>query len=257
MNFLMWPREMVVAACVLLAFTPALVMTGIAGFSRLNKRLQPWAGAEPAVIGMVSLLFGLFGAFLANDIWTRNQAASHAVVEEGDAIRQLARLSEGMDKNSELMRETLADYVKTVIAKDWPLMQAGSRSLEILPKVRAISNHIISGPIAQTVGPAVQGKMLDAYQQLREKRQVRVGLAESRNFTIKWHAIFVFAFLTQVAIVITHLTKPRAMLLAQLVFATALSVCLAILVTNEFPFSPLNPISPEPLQKAMESLYRS
>lgn len=257
MNFLMWPRELVIATCVLLAFGPALVMTAIAGFSRLNQRLQPWAGAEPAVIGMVSLLFGLFGAFLANDIWTRNQAAAHAVVEEGDAIRQLARLSEGMDKNSELMREALSDYVKTVIAKDWPLMQSGSRSLEILPKVRAISNHIISGPIAQSVGPAVQGKMLDAYQQLREKRQVRVGLAEGRNFTIKWHALFVFAFLTQVAIVITHLTKPRAMLLAQLVFATALSVCLAILVTNEFPFSHLNPISPEPLQKAMESLYRS
>jgi hypothetical protein len=60
-----------------------------------------------------------------------------------------------------------------------------------------------------------------------------------------------------VAIVITHLSKPRPMLLAQLVFATALSVCLAILVTNEFPFSPLNPVSPEPLQKAAESLYRS
>lgn len=257
MNFLMWPREMVVTVCVLIAFGPALLLTWAFGFTELNRRAQPWAGAEPAVIGMVALLFGLFGAFLANDIWTRNQTASQAVVEEGDAIRQLARLSEGMEKNTELMREALAEYVKAVVAKDWPLMEQGRRSLEILPKVRAISNHIVSGPIAQSVGPAVQGKMLEAYQQLREKRQVRVGLAESRKFTIKWHAWFVFAFLTQVAIIITHLSKPRPMLLAQLVFATALSVCLAILVTNEFPFSALNPVSPEPLLKAAESLFRS
>jgi len=34
------------------------------------------------------------------------------------------------------------------------------------------------------------------------------------------------------------------------------AACLAILITNEFPFSPMNPISPEPLQKALESLNR-
>jgi len=34
------------------------------------------------------------------------------------------------------------------------------------------------------------------------------------------------------------------------------AACLAILTTNEFPFSPMNPILPEPLQKALESLNR-
>jgi hypothetical protein len=202
------------------------------------------------------VLFGLFGAFLANDIWSRNQLAHHAVIEEADAIRTLARLSEGMRSESDAMRDSLADYARTVIEKDWPLMQQGKRSLEILAKVRAISNLIISGPLAKDVSPAVQAKLLDTYMQLREKRQARVQLAESRSFTIKWHALFVFAFLTQVAITITHLLKPKAMLLAQLVFATALSVCLSILVTNEFAFSPLNPISPAPLESAVGSLYR-
>jgi hypothetical protein len=46
------------------------------------------------------------------------------------------------------------------------------------------------------------------------------------------------------------------MLLAQLVFGVALSTCLAILLLNEFPFSKLNPISPDPIRSAMESLFR-
>lgn len=255
-TFLNWPPEAVAVACVLIAFGPALLMTWIAGFSPLKARFVAWAGAEPAVIGMVSLLFGLFGAFLSNDIWTRNQGAHRAVVEEADAIRTLARLSEGMDEHTETMRTALVDYARTVIDKDWPAMRDGHRSLELLAKVRDISNLIISGPIGKSVSPAVQSKLLESFSQLREQRQHRVQIAEARNFTIKWHALFVFAFLTQIAITITHLTKPRGMLLAQLVFSSALSVCLAILVLNEFPFSRLNPVSPAPLESAVKSLYR-
>lgn len=247
---------MVIELCFVLAFTPPLVMTWVTGFSPWRDRFAAWAGTEPAINGTVSLLFGLFGAFLANDIWTRNQLAQQAVIEEADAIRTLARLSEGMKGGGEVMRDSLADYARTVIDKDWPAMSHGARSLDILPKVRAISNLIVSGAVAEQIQPVVQMKLLESYMQLREQRQKRVQMAEARTFTIKWHALFVFALLTQVAITITHLLKPKAMLLAQLVFATALSVCLAILITNEFPFSELNPISPAPLESAVASLYR-
>jgi hypothetical protein len=227
--------------------------------SRLAKRpaVMAFAGAEPAIIGTVSLLFGLFAAFLANDIWSRNQAAHEAVVAEGDAIRNLARLSEGNDQATEAMRASLADYVRTAIDKDWPLMQIGKRSLEVLPKVKAISALIVTGAVGKAVGPVVQGKMLDAFTQLREKRQTRTILAESRTFTIKWHALILFGFLTQLAITLTHLTKPKPMLLSHLVFGCALATCLSILVLNEFPFSRLNPIPSDPLSLAAASLYRS
>jgi hypothetical protein len=99
--------------------------------------------------------------------------------------------------------------------------------------------------------------MLDAFVQLREKRQVRVIIAESRNFTIKWHAMILFGVLTQLAIAITHISRPKPMLLAQLVFGLALSTCLSILLMNEFPFSSVNPISSEPLRTAMASLFRT
>ena len=256
-SFLDWPPPVVALACTVAALVPPLLMTLFCAAVARRPGVMAFAGAEPAIIGTVSLLFGLFAAFLANDIWTRNQTAREAVVAEGDAIRNLARLSEGNDQATDAMRAALADYVKTVVEKDWPLMLIGKRSLEVLPKVKAISALIITGSVGKVVGPVVQGKMLDAFTQLREKRQVRTILAESRTFTIKWHALILFGFLTQLAITITHLVKPKPMLLSHLVFGSALATCLSILVLNEFPFSALNPVSPDPLTLAAASLFRT
>lgn len=256
-DFLNWPQQAVIAACVACALVPPALLWSIVAACSKRPKMVAYAGAEPAIIGTVSLLFGLFAAFLANDIWTRNQIARQAVIDEGDAIRNLARLAEGHPDLARQMRQELVLYADVVIDKDWPLMLAGKRSLEVLARVRAISNLIMSEQLATKAGPVVQSKMLDAFVQLREKRQVRVMMAENRKLTIKWHALIVFGFLTQLAITITHLTRPRPMLLAHMVFGLALAACLAILLMNEFPFSSLNPIPPEPLVTAKASLFRN
>ena len=59
--------------------------------SPLKEKLKTFSGVEAAIIGSVGLLFGLFTAFLANDIWTRNQIANNAVTQEAEGIRTLAR----------------------------------------------------------------------------------------------------------------------------------------------------------------------
>jgi hypothetical protein len=252
-----WPPALVVVACVTAGLGPALVLTWLLGRVPPHVRANYASSVNSATISTVSLLFGLFAAFLANDIWVRNQTAYQSVIDEGDAIRNLARLSEGQAvEHTMVLRDALVAYAMTVIEEDWPLMLQGKRSLNVLPKVRTISNLIVSGPVGQNAGPVVQDKMLDAFVHLREKRQVRVLIAENRTFTIKWHAMVMFGLLTQVAIALAHLDRPKPMLLAQIVFGLALSTCLSILLLNEFPFSRLNPISSDPLRSAMESLYR-
>ena len=98
--------------------------------------------------------------------------------------------------------------------------------------------------------------MIDAFTQMRDNRQTRVQIAENRRLTIKWYALIIFGLLTQVAIGIVHINRPAPHLIAQLVFSAAFASCLTILMLNEFPFSAMNPVSAEPLQKAMESLSR-
>ena len=59
---------MVVAGCIFAALAPALLLTWLA--SKLSPRVRDsyFSSSNAATIGTVSLLFGLFAAFLANDI---------------------------------------------------------------------------------------------------------------------------------------------------------------------------------------------
>ncbi|MCE1183759.1 MAG: DUF4239 domain-containing protein [Rhodocyclales bacterium] len=251
------PLGAIILICVISSLTPPLLFEWVIYRTRLSVYFQGGIGVEPAIIGSVGLLFGLFAAFLANDIWNRNQTAQQAVVQEGDAIRTLARYAEGMDpKLTKIMHEALLDYTHTVIEKDWPAMTEGKRSKELLSRVRNISNLIISGEIGRATTPSIQGRMIDAYTAMRDNRQTRVQQAETRTLTIKWYALLIFGFLTQAAIAIVHINRPRPQLFAQAIFGVAFAACLSILIINEFPFSKLNPISYEPLQKAAESLSR-
>ena len=252
-----WPASAVVFLCVFLALCPALLFWWLSRLPALQSRCATLTGVEPAMIGAVGLLFGLFAAFLANDIWSRNQVAAHAVFQESDAIRTLARYAEGMSpKAQQAMQAALSDYAVTVIEQDWPKMLEGTRSKELLPRVRTISSLIISGDLGKEAGPGMQGRMIDAFTQLRDARQARLQIAECRKLTIKWYALIIFGLLTQVAIGLVHITRPRPNLAAQLVFAAAFASCLSILMLNEFPFSAMNPVSAEPLEKAVESLTR-
>jgi hypothetical protein len=249
---------MIVLIGISLAAAPPLLLWCFFYKSPAKRYFAHSSEIEPAVIGAVAILFGLFAAFLANDIWNRNQIAIQSVAQEGDAIRTLARYTEGMPQAyNDQMRTALTDYAKTVIEKDWPMMLDGKRSTELLGKVRVISALIVSGDIGKSAGPTIQGRMLDSFTTIREARQTRVQLAEARTLSAKWYALYLFGLLTQLAIGFAHVHRPREQLIAQSIFGMAFAACVTILIANEFPYSRINPISSEPLQKAMESLYRS
>jgi len=255
--FLGWPSWVAFLLCVALAFVPSLSLVYLVGFSRFKKAFDRFDGVSPPTIGVVALLFGLFAAFLANDIWSKYQLSSASVAHEADATRNIARLAEGRpEAETARLKELLGLYLHDVVEKDWPEMKEGRRHKDILVRVRDISNEIIASDMASHLSDPVQAKMLDSFTAMREHRQTRVNIAESRRFSAKWYGLVFFGFLTQIMLVIIHLKKPWAMLAVQVVFSSAFAACLSILILHDFPFSAMNPISPQPLVKALESLSR-
>ena len=204
-DFVNNPMWVIIIAGFFMAAFPPLLLWAFFYKTPLKRYFAHSSEVEAAVIGAVAILFGLFAAFLANDIWLRNQIAIQAVEREGDAIRTLARYAEGMPAvYNDQMRAALTDYAKTVIEKDWPKMTEGKRSTELLAKVRVISTMIVSGDIGKIAGPTIQGRMIDAFTTMRENRQIRVQLAEARTLSVKWYALMIFGLLTQLAIGFAH-----------------------------------------------------
>ncbi len=65
--------------------------------------------------------------------------------------------------------------------------------------------------------------------------------------------VIALGLITQVAIALVHLDKPRAFFASLIVFSTAAVVALGILALQEYPFDGAFQVSPEPI-KALQSL---
>lgn len=210
---------------------------------------------EPAMIGSVGLMFGLFSAFLANDIWGTNVAARTAVLQEVDGIHAMLRYSEPLpNAEGKMMRNVLTIYVKKAIENEWPKMTRGEADPEASNRLRAISNAIIIFEVGKSEGAVIQGRLLEAFNQIRVNWQTRTRIARERQITIKWQGVILFGLLTQIAIGLVHFRRLKGMLLAQTIFGWAFALTTVLLFINEFPFSSLDPISAEPLIKTLEVL---
>lgn len=222
---------------------------------RLGRILNGMAGVEPAMIGSIGLLFGLFAAFLANDIWTRQETARVAVVSEAEGIQRMMRLADGLATGeAKLIKNALAAHIKLAMEEDWPAMLDGRISPKSSAKVGEISAAIITFEVGKSEGPEFQGRLLDAFNDIRTNWSLRSRMAEDRRITIKWYGVLLFGFLTQVAIAVVHIARLRAMFVAQSIFGLAFASLCAIMFINEFPFSRLTPISPAPLVTALHLL---
>ncbi|MCE1181844.1 MAG: hypothetical protein LWW81_05995 [Rhodocyclales bacterium] len=258
LNFLqLEPYQLVLVSLVIASVVPFLIFL-VQRQPKLFARFSSdgWL-VEPAIIGPVSLMFGLFAAFLANDIWGTNVAARNAVLQEADGVQAMLRYTEPLpDAEAKMMKNVLTTYVRKAIDNEWPKMRDGQVDPDAVDRLRAISNAIIIFEVGKSEGAVIQGRLLDAFNQIRVNWQTRTRIAQERQVTIKWHGVILFALLTQIAIGVVHFRRMRAMLVAQSIFGLAYALSTVLLFINEFPFSQLAPISAEPLARAYEALLR-
>lgn len=245
------PHQVLGLSLLLAALVPGTVQL-LCLHPRIWARLRSMHGVEPAMIGSVAVLFSLFAAFLANDIWARNQAAHTAVEREADGIQMMVRLTDGLvDAESKLMRRALEGHVTIAVEDEWPRMLEGQASKKADAKISAIAATIITFEVGKSEGPEFQSRLLGAFNQIRENWRIRIAIAQDRKLSIKWYGALLFGLLTQISIGVVHISNRKAMLVAQVIFGIAFAMLSAMLFVNEFPFSQMAPISVAPLQAAL------
>jgi hypothetical protein len=210
-------------------------------------------GFHSTNINAIAILFSLFSAFVANDIWIRLEAARSAVIHEADGIQLMMRLTEGLSAGeTKFMYNALKAHVKTAVEDEWGQMEQGKSSEKAVQSLSNIVEAIVTFEVGKNEGPEFQGRLLATFIQIRDNWRIRTEIAKDRSFTIKWFGMIIFGFLTQIAIACAHASKPKSMFIAQTIFALAFATPISLLIMNEFPFSHMTPISSEPLQTAIE-----
>ena len=90
--------------------------------------------------------------------------------------------------------------------------------------------------------------LLAAAVRANTARNDRLSISTDHTNDLKWTSVLLLCLITQLALSLVHLERPRAMLTALTVFASGAIVALGIIALQEHPFEGVFRTSPAPLQ---------
>ena len=222
-------------------------------FGKLNReRAIVFSGVVPPFAGTVAVLFALLTGFLANEVWDRNRQADRAIFAERDALLALHAISIATISDMDDIRSAVQHYAETLINDEWPLMMEQKSSPKTGEALRTLLTKASNPQVGIDAGAAAQGALLNIVLKLRGARYDRLALSGDQTDRTKWSAVLILALITQVAIGIVHLEKPKAQLASLAIFSAAVVITLGLVATRERPFDGPIRFSPAPIQEALQ-----
>jgi hypothetical protein len=225
----------------------ALGLVWLAERSPVAPLLSSCAGVVAAYACLPALLFGLFSAFLANDVVSHHDRAHAAVAREAESIRLIIGITNAAGEPGRILRKGLAEYGRKSISPDWRSepQVAGVETLTL-----QMLQEVLFGGLARA-DAEVRHTAIDAIKEIRSARRDRISVADSTTAKLKWIAAFFLGFLTQIAVVVVHLGKPRAAILAGTIFAVAMAFTLWVILQRLDPFEGRTSVSLAPIAAAL------
>lgn len=238
---------------IVLYFGVTLLLAAIVFRSPLSRSILSLNGVVAPFFSGIAILFALLTGFLAADVAERGRQAFRSVQTEAGELRNIHTLSVASASDMRTIRAALKTYVTSVVADEWPAMDA----MRLSPRTEAAYDDLlreVSVPsIAKDSGQAVHSALLTATLRVGTARNDRLALSSDHTNDLKWLVVIVLGVLTQVGIGLVHLEKPRAFLASLTVFASAAVVALGLIALQEYPFDGTFQVSPAPI-KALQSL---
>lgn len=234
---------------VVLLFSLAAGIVWLTHLSPARPFFVTCIGVTGPFFGSVAILFGLFAAFLASDVRTRNADIAAAVFREADGIRTMLRLAETLGAEGRPVVAAAVDYAQSVLTKEWPVMRGESGTMEDLGALRRLTLAALtlgSTAVAAPVHEAVVRALVD----VRHARLERLTLSSGGSNPMSWLAMLILGLLTQCAVAVVHLDRLRPQALALFVFTTAFAVTVALVGLTE-PGSSGSEIDAAPFRAAL------
>ena len=240
-----WPVFAIFASLAAFYFGVAGLVVWLSFRSRLSVRIQTFKGVVAPFFGSTAIIFGMLVAFLSNDIWERNRQAERTVFIESDTLIALYSLSAASGSDNPTLRSAIRGYVSAVVEDEWPRLAIEQRSAKADAALNLLLREVALPANAKDV--SVQRTMLDMALRVRTAHEDRIAISSDRTVVTKWAAVLLLALITQIAIAVVHLEKPRPQLAALGIFTSAVVLLLGLLAIHEAPFEPPVFVPPGPI----------
>ncbi len=249
---LIWMALVVFAVTYLFA---ALVQAVI-GMLGIGERLRAFKAVSPGMLPPLGIIFGLFVAFTAAQVWSDNDHASGAVNREASALKTVLVLAATFPGEPEAqLRSLVRRYIEETAHQEWPIMSRHAATLSVSPapltealqKTLALSPDGAGQQIAQREIATSLGNALEA-------RRERILVSRSHVNLAKWACLILQAACALLAIAVVHSDNRLASSISLGLFATGIAASVLLILAHDEPFQGQIAVRPEPLLQVMPHL---
>jgi hypothetical protein len=231
----------------LLAIAIFMVVTALA----TGDRTKAFKGVSVGMLPVLGIIFGLFVAFTAAQVWGDSDRANAAVSREASALRAVVLLATGLPAEKEAkLRSLVRDYVEQAAAVEWPMMARQTASLRATPPTLVDALQLVialQGEGQQTA----KRELISALQSALDARRQRIIISQAEVNPVKWWCIYLQAICEMLAIALTHCDNRLASAIALGLFATGVAAAVLLVAAHDRPFTGQISVGPEPLLQIM------
>ena len=100
----------------------------------VGERARSFKAVSPGMLPPLGVLFALFVAFAASQVWSDNDRANTVVDREASSLRTVAILAAAFPGEPETrLRGLIRSYVADAVAQEWPMMAHGTATANVIP----------------------------------------------------------------------------------------------------------------------------
>jgi hypothetical protein len=219
----------------------------------VGERARSFKAISAGMLPPLGIIFGLFVAFTAAQVWTDNERANTAVNREASALRAVVILATSFSGEPETrLRALVHRYIEEAATQEWPMMAQQTASLRIIPHplVEALQLTLALTPSTEGEKTA-QREIVTALGNAFDARRQRIVVSQSQVNLIKWSCIFVQAVCALLAIAMVHSDNGLASAITMGIFATGVAASVLLIASHDRPFTGEISVRPDPLLQVM------
>jgi len=219
----------------------------------VGERARSFKAVSPGLLPPVGIIFGLFVAFTAAQVWNDSQQATATVDREASALRAVVILASSFPGEPEArLRNLIRGYIAEAAAKEWPMMAHRTANIRTTPQapVEALSFALTLAPNSEGQKIA-QRDITSSLENALDARRQRILISASEVNLVKWSALILQAVCALIAIAMVHSDNRLAAVIALVVFAAGVATSVLLIVSHDRPFIGQVAVGPEPLLQVM------
>ena len=236
-----------------LTYVGAAVIFAAVGWLARGERLRAFKGVSAGLLPPLGIIFGLFVAFIASQVWNDGDRARTAVNTEANALSTVVYLAASFPGEAELrLRELTRRDIQDTVANEWPMMALHTASLTITPVPLAQALQLTLSLAPENDGQVTaQREIVSALERAIEARRLRIVVSRSTVNWVKWLALVLQGVCTLLAIAMVHSDNRGAAMLSMGIFATGIAVSILLIASHDLPFSGEISVGPDPLKQVI------